>query len=305
MKTTTKQARAGTPVFPKISARFELVGPELASQWLETMAPNRKLKEASVAMYANDMAMGNWALSPQGIAFDEHGECFDGQHRLRAVVRSGMTVALLVLRGFPESQEKCRTMDVVDCGAMRTLPDRLKLMGCYAGNPNLVCAIARQIALVVVGANSRAARRLSLATTLEIIGLWAEELGWVGPLLDTPAFRPGRNAGVATAWVLAAAVCPKRTREALGRFTSGAGLDAQSALLELRNALISGRTGESQQRVQLCLSALLCEWHKLPGNQIHKAANLSAADAFFRERQKERLEKVAELFQTKNEKVQP
>jgi hypothetical protein len=282
--------------YPKISAKVEVVTPEKARGWLETMGGNRKVKENCVAVYASDMANGNWKLSPQGIAFDELDCLFDGQHRLLAVLRCGMAVPMLVLRGFPVEQGAMKTMDIVDCGAIRSLPDRLKLMGCYAGNPNLVCAIARRLAQLAMGPNSRATRRFSLATTLDIIGLWAAEINQVTAVLDRNSFRQGRNASVAAAFVLAAAVCPNKTKEALTCLATGANLDHGSPLLELRNALISDRAGEPDARLTLCLSALLCHWHKLPGSQVFKESNKEPAEKFFRGKQQGRFEKVEKLF---------
>ncbi|MEI6655778.1 MAG: hypothetical protein WCP45_13520 [Verrucomicrobiota bacterium] len=287
--------------FPPITAKIEVVTPAKAKAWLETMSPNRKVKDSSVAMYASDMANGNWKISPQGIAFDDGKALFDGQHRLLAVIRCGLSVPLLVLRGFPTLQGKMKTMDVVDCGAIRSLPDRLKLMGCYAGNPNLVCAIARQIAMIAIGKNSRATRRISLATTLEIIGLWSAEITQVAVVLDRSTFRPGRNAGVAAAFVLAAATCPNKTRDALAQLSTGANLDHGSPLLELRNALISGRAGDNSDRAIYCLSALLCQWHKLPGSQVFKDANKAPAEKYFRDKNQARFDRLAKLFLVKDE----
>lgn len=288
--------KTDTTNLPKITAKIEIITPPAAQRYLDTMGLNRRVKESSVTMYANDMRNGNWKISPQGIAFDEGGSLFDGQHRLLAVLRSGSSVPMLVIRGFPSHQGNVKTMDVVDCGAIRTLPDRLKLMGCYTGNPNLVCAISRQIARFAFGANSRATRRMSLAGTLEIIGLWATEIKQACLALDRTEFRPGRNAAVASAFVLAAATNPKRTGEALSQLTTGANLDHGSPLLELRNALISGRAGEGADRTICCLSALLCQWHGLPGSHIFKDSNKAPAEKYFREKQADRFEKMARLF---------
>lgn len=289
-----------TLTFPQITAKIEVVTPSKAKAWLALMGANRTVKEASVAMYAGDMANGSWKLSPQGIAFDEKGNLFDGQHRLLAVVRCDLSIPMLILRGFPVKQGKMKTMDVVDCGAIRSLPDRLKLMGCYAGNPNLVCAIARQIAMMAMGKNSRATRRVSLASTLEIIGVWSAEITQVATVLDRGAFRPGRNAAVAAAFVFAAAACPNKTRDALAQLSTGANLDHGSPLLELRNALISGRAGDNADRSIYCLSALLCQWHKLPGSQVFKDANRAPAEKFFRDKNQDRFDRVTKLFLVKD-----
>ena len=284
--------------FPQISAVIESVTPLLATEWLKRMSPNRTVKESSVAMYATDMVNGNWMISPQGIAFDSEGTLFDGQHRLLAIIRCGLTIPMLILRGFPVSQGKVRTMDVVDCGIGRSLPDRIKLTGCFSWNPNMVAAIARQIALLEMGANSRATRRISLASTLEIIGFWATEITSVMKVIDRSKFMPARNASVGAAFTLACVTHPNHAHESLDTLITGR-VDAGTPIYELRQSLIDGldRAG----RTVFCLSALLCHWHKLPGSQIYKATNKDIAAKFFREKQQDRFDKVSKLFFIKEE----
>ena len=290
-------------IYPKITACIESVTPAKAAEWLASMGRNRNVKEPSVAMYANDMVNGNWKISPQGIAFDEAGTLFDGQHRLRAVVRAGLAVPMLVLRGFPVEQGKMKTMDVVDCGVLRSLPDRLKLMGCYAGNPNLMCATARALAIFLMH-RARAARRISLSTTLDIIAIWNAEFTQVMPVFDKANFKPARNATVAAAFVISAAVNLPLTLESLARLTSGANLAEGSALLELRNSLINGTMESGTLRTGLCLTALLCQQHSIPGAKIYKPANQEKAEKYFREKQSSKVLALTNYFlvKTGNEK---
>ena len=249
-------------------------------------------------MYANDMVNGNWKLSPQGIAFDESGTLFDGQHRLRAVVRAGLSVPMLVLRGFPVEQGKMKTMDVVDCGVLRSLPDRLKLMGCYAGNPNLICATARALTIFLMQ-GARASRRISLPTTLDIIAIWNTEFSQILPTIDKSHFKPSRNATVAAAFVLSAAVNSPMTMECLGRLTSGANLDEGSALLELRNCLINGTSEAGTHRTRLCLTAILCQQKSIAGSKIYKPANHEKAEMYFREKEASKIQELTRYFLVK------
>ena len=71
----------------------------LAKEWLEKNTFNRKLSRHTVNKYASDMKAGNWTLNHQGIAFDDAGVLVDGQHRLMAVIESGVTVPMMVTWG--------------------------------------------------------------------------------------------------------------------------------------------------------------------------------------------------------------
>ena len=286
-----------TPTYPKITARFERIDPATATAYLATMGPNRKLKDSTVAQYANDMANGAWLLSPQGIAFDDAGVLFDGQHRLGAIVRAGLPVPVLVLRGFPARQQDLATMDAVDCGVTRSIADRLRLMTGRNLNPNLVAATVRHIVQFTMGRNRRACRKLSLSAVLAVADLWASQLAAVCKLVDRPGFTQIRKAEVVAAMTLCAAVCPNKTEKALSALVSGAGLAAGSPLLELRNAFLFGRVGdEPGDRLAACLSAILCEWLAIPGKQLFSAENRKAATTYILDRQGDRIPRLQALF---------
>jgi len=280
----------------KITARVEKIDPKTARRYLATMVPNRKVKEDTVAQYANDMINAKWLVSPQGIAFDEEGRLFEGQHRMLAVIRADMPVELLVLRGFPVKQASQKTMDVVDSGVGRSLADRLKLMGCYHGNPNLATAAARQIAGVVMGINCRAARKLSLSAVVEILALWKREMHAVCSVLDRPQFRPFRNGQTVAAFTLAACADIMALDRDMGRLTTGANLDSDSPLLELRNLYFGSEPVDAREKTMLVLSALFATWHGQPGKAFYKPAVRAQATEFFRASQKDRFAKVAKLF---------
>lgn len=100
------------------------VTPDLAAKWLEGNVLNRPLKQAHVDRLAREMKAGRWLLTHQGIAFDVSGCLIDGQHRLWAVVESGVTVPLRVFRNQPAGN-----LYAVDNGERRTNLDILNLTG--------------------------------------------------------------------------------------------------------------------------------------------------------------------------------
>jgi hypothetical protein len=284
---------------PKITAAIETITPALAEKYLSNMVLNRKPRETTIIMYANDMKNDKWLLSPQGIAFDESNRLIDGQHRLKAIIRAAIPIELLVIRGFPTSQKSMKTMDVLDAGAVRTIGDRLRLMGTYHTNPNLTSAIARQIAGFVMGANSRSIRKLSIAAVLEITRLWKAEIQAVCSIVDRPNYRPARNAHIAAAFVIAAGADVTRTDHDMGRFLSGAGLEPDSPLLHWRNTLFSPTviTAEDPRpKTLLTLSALYASWNDFPSKSYLAPATYEKAIAHFRSAQARRCAQVEKIF---------
>lgn len=85
------------------------ISPTIAQRMLDsdtavretTKAKNRKLSVTHVNYLAKEMAAGRWVLTGSSIQFNELGELIDGQHRLVAIIRAGMTVPCYVVTGLP------------------------------------------------------------------------------------------------------------------------------------------------------------------------------------------------------------
>ncbi len=76
------------------------ITPDMAKRCLEKNPNNRPIRPEWVKVLAEDMRTGNWRTTHQGIAFDEEGCLMDGQHRLRAILESGVTVEMEVTKGM-------------------------------------------------------------------------------------------------------------------------------------------------------------------------------------------------------------
>jgi hypothetical protein len=75
------------------------ITPALAESWLTKNKFNRRISTATVNKYAADMKSGRWNLTHQGIAFAYSGELVDGQHRLKAIIKSCTPVRMMVTWG--------------------------------------------------------------------------------------------------------------------------------------------------------------------------------------------------------------
>lgn len=104
------------------------VTPELAQIWLGLNTANRKLKIAQVQAYAEDMKAGRWVLNGEAIKFAgpayKPTKLLDGQNRLHAVMKSGVTVRLSVVFDVPDHAQ-----GTMDSGAKRSVSDNLAING--------------------------------------------------------------------------------------------------------------------------------------------------------------------------------
>lgn len=105
-----------------MKVELENIGRELALEYLSTNQSNRSIRKSLVSQYANDMKAGHWRLTHQGIAFDNNGILLDGQHRLMAIVESGITIKMVVTRGLPKENQL-----VMDDHSKRSASDAISL----------------------------------------------------------------------------------------------------------------------------------------------------------------------------------
>lgn len=115
---------------------MELVTPELAKKYLSRNRTNRKLEKAYVALWINQILTGNWKQTGDPIRFDIKGNLIDGQHRLTAIVKTGIAQFMLVVTGLPEDAKY-----VIDTGKKRTASDVLSISGIK--NPGLISSVIK------------------------------------------------------------------------------------------------------------------------------------------------------------------
>jgi hypothetical protein len=93
----------------------------------------RAISKAAVERFAAEMRAGNWTVTGQGLSFDCDGHLLDGQHRLQAVVKSGVAVDMLVMWDLPSQRQvngrSVRTIDAIDSGRPRSLANQLQITG--------------------------------------------------------------------------------------------------------------------------------------------------------------------------------
>ena len=103
----------------------ERITPEAAKRYLDlNIACNRKISESSIDRLAAQMRADEWKLSTDAIGFDVDGYLINGQHRMSAVIKTGMPQEFVVVRNLPTKNTK-----VLDIGRRRMIHDRLAIDG--------------------------------------------------------------------------------------------------------------------------------------------------------------------------------
>jgi hypothetical protein len=226
------------PVAPAVM----LITPETAADWLENRnIGNRAKSNVAARRYARLIQAKRWKCTHQGIAFDRDGWLIDGQHRLMAIVATGIPVKLFIIPFIEGMDEK--TFDVLDSGHKRQAAQLLDGVGA-----NARAAAARYLGVVddSFGPEHRivqgiTATSVETADVLEVVKEWPELLAWasvMGTANRNAHVPPGPHLAV----LAQAERSPHRDRIEpwLDGINSGIGLEAKDPRLLVRNRFISG-----------------------------------------------------------------
>ena len=95
---------------------IEKMTPELAKKYIQHNVRNiRPIIPNVVKKYAESMKNGTFEMNGETIKFYENGDLFDGQHRLMAIIESGIPQEIIVVRGINDN------ITVTDVGSGRSI----------------------------------------------------------------------------------------------------------------------------------------------------------------------------------------
>lgn len=222
------------------------VTPELATEWLESRAPNRSISESTVNRYAADMRSGKWRLTHQGIAFDADGVLIDGEHRLWAVTRAGATVPMVVTRGLCADDR-----EAFDQGRGRSVVDALRL----AGSDDVPRAAVSWFRVLANLQNpTRHNIQVSAAHVRAQVEKYRDTVAWMST--HGPRKRPLNRVAVVAAMVYAHAVKPREVEAFVGRYVKGTELVEGEPVLTLRRYAVERLPGTRESERETALKSL-------------------------------------------------
>ena len=242
------------------------ITPELAKQLLSlNTTANRAVRKAKVDSYAKDMLSGLWRLTHQGIAFDWHGNLVDGQHRLHAIMKSGVTLQFYAYKGLNPDH-----FAVLDTGAARSAGDTLKKMS--FSYPGTVAAAARLVlrygkSQFHEGASSKSSS-ISNSQIEVFCKKHCEVIGEASQMANSAyhKFCGLRKSGTAAFLMLANEVNTETHEHAyafIEMVASGANLQKGSVALAFRNYLsINNIRTHNLNSTDFSLAVLIKAWNK-------------------------------------------
>lgn len=104
--------------------KIETITPGLAEALLAKNTNNRRLSPITTGYYKNQILQGKWRENGETIKIGPNGILLDGQHRLAAVLESGVAVKMAVARDVDPD-----TAVTIDTGRNRGPADHLAIWG--------------------------------------------------------------------------------------------------------------------------------------------------------------------------------
>lgn len=211
---------------PSMRTQIELIGPTEAAALLKINTLNRPISEATVTRYVQDMIAGAWQENAATIVISRTNRLLDGQHRLHAIVRSGVTLRMLVSYDVDDN-----AFHTIDNGKTRSVGDVLFLGGIE--NPKAMGTSGRLVLNYVSGVSlSTGQGRVALVEFVEANPQMASVIDKVAK--RTKIRFPKSALGAVLALADSKGLYSDKIDEFLEAIETGAGLEKGDPRLTLR-----------------------------------------------------------------------
>lgn len=207
------------------------VTPALAKEWLSARNTNNRNKKPNyITTLSNAMKEGRWIYDGTPIKFDRNGVLSDGQHRLAAIVLSGVSVVLDVVFGLDPAARL-----VHDTGVPRSTADIVKLISTIPQHTTQTAWFGT-IYRIYRGFSARYDPSLVVSRYES----WPSQMNWlVNQHKGTPVGV--RAASIWAAFSLAITVDEDATREFVSRYVAADKLSRKDPALALREYALTAR----------------------------------------------------------------
>jgi len=235
-----------------MKAQVENITPQKASHMLlGSEAYQRNVSRSSVYHLAKQMADGKWVLNGETIVISNNNQVIDGQHRLLAVIQSGVEVPMMVVRGV--SQDAFST---IDTGKSRTPGNTLHIAG-VKNAANVAGCLAFRWKYLKAKSRDGSLNMFERPTQSELVEYAEHNPDIVSDAVSWTAKIRRSIGGIAPSTLGGTYIV---MREQYGKCTSdlfyellstGEGLESGNPVLTLRNKLTGSNIGSSDIKWQV------------------------------------------------------
>jgi hypothetical protein len=261
-----------------ITIRSVRVTPSLASKIMEDHnKKNRKINKNNVRFLTKEIESNNWIPNGETISFDINGNVNNGQHRLLAIIKSGVSLDILIVTNL--SLEAFKT---IDTGALRSGSDVLSIEG--VSNSTHIAAMVKFIFAFKIGKYSANRHHHRTLSNTELIDYYYE-LGDDKVYSSYQFYNSVRDGGssvitptlISGFHFLLTEIDKEKGEEFLTMLTQGINLTKDSPITALRNKLIKSRVDKNYKLTnEELLKNITYAWSKYLKNEKAKSLKLPA-----------------------------
>jgi hypothetical protein len=206
---------------------LESITPALAAEWLKGNTVNRRIVPHHVERLASEMLAGEWRITGDCIKLNGD-RLLDGQHRLQAIVQSGVTIACFVARNV-----ELEAFPVLDTGRIRMGGDVLSAHGYH--NVYITASVCR-----LVWQFERKIGSLNASVTNSaILNLVKRHPELTSFISDVSAFGFAKTSGIVASLYWVWSIDNAKGEEFLAQFLKGAELKITNPIYPLRERVIN------------------------------------------------------------------
>lgn len=232
------------------------VGPKEASDLLSLSKGNRNEDRWTVDSYARDMYGGKWIQengNPISIAVD--GRLLNGHHRLKAVIKAGVSIRFLISFGNPTE-----AIQVADGHRARTIVDRFRLKGTPMPT-RTVSAVRVWMSLHDGGTPMAYSLKRTLSEVESAISMCRQDLDAMRDLINKDF-----NSGFWGAMLFARPIDPMTVDAMAACIVDGTGISGQAHTL--RDQMLRRSSGTTVERMSLALRTLYAVRATIEGRSV-------------------------------------
>lgn len=250
---------------------IETIGPEMARLYMQRNVHNRPLQANELKKLSRALREGRWQFDGSPIRFDVDGRLLDGQHRLTAVITTGIPIETLVVRGLPSS-----VFTVMDTGKARSPADVLAMAG--VKNYVIMASAIRTLLALEGGGEPDVVRRVSNDEILEALHRYpglndSIEIVYpskhiVGPSIPTAMHYlfAKRDRGLADTF--------------FARFADGSNLGPTEPVFLLRERLLRDRGPNQILKRRFIMAAFIKAWNATRRGRTISLLRMQEGEAF-------------------------
>lgn len=213
------------------------ITPTIAEKYMKKNTGNRPFNEHLASHYATAMARNEWRVNGESVKIGKSGKLLDGQHRLAAVLKCGLSVPMLVVQDVDDD-----VFDTIDTGKKRSGADVLAIAGFK--NATSLSSAARWGVVLEKGSGKYGT--ITNHQLLEFIEQNPTLHHWTSVHAGCKQLRGLLPAGTIAVFCLAAQFnSDELVADFVEKVETGLGIGKGNPAYELRERMIAGRASRS------------------------------------------------------------